>query len=50
MKKEEIKTIRWRDSRMYIIQESVDTDWEPCVITSVGFVLEEDKNKILPHT
>ena len=42
-----IKTIKWRDSRLYITQESVDSDWQPCIITSVGFVLEEDSDKIV---
>ena len=42
-----IKTIKWRDSKMYIYQEPTDTDWSVCEITSIGFVLEEDKEKIV---
>ena len=42
-----VKTIRWRDSRMYITQCGTDEDWDVCVITSVGFVLKETKKYIV---
>jgi len=42
-----VKTIKWRDSRMYIIQCAKDEDWEPCVITSVGFVIEDTKEHVV---
>jgi len=41
------KTIKWRDSRMYLAQEEIDSKWEVCVITSVGFVIEETKDHIV---
>jgi hypothetical protein len=43
----QIKRIKWRDSRMYITQCPKDEDWEVSEITSVGFVIYEDKNKIV---
>jgi hypothetical protein len=41
------KVIKWRDSTMHLTQESKDTDWSVCVIESVGFVIHEDKEKIV---
>ena len=41
-----IKKVKWRDSKLYITQVG-DEDFTPCIIESVGFVLEEDKNKIV---
>jgi hypothetical protein len=41
-----VKTIRWRDSRMYITQTDSDTKYEPCIIKSIGFVIEETKSHI----
>ncbi len=41
------KTIKWRDSRMFITQCERDDDFSVCEITSVGFVIEEDNDKIV---
>lgn len=41
------RVVKWRDSRMYIHQEHRDEPWEVCVITSVGFVIEETKEHIV---
>jgi hypothetical protein len=45
--KNKIRTIKWRDSRMYIQQEVNDGVWSVCEITSIGFVIHEDKDKIV---
>lgn len=42
-----MKEITWRDSRLHITQEVKDTDWNICVIKSVGYVVAEDKFKIV---
>jgi hypothetical protein len=42
-----LKTIKWRDSRMYITQCAIDDDFEVCVIISTGFVIKEDKKQIV---
>jgi len=39
------KRIKWRDSRMYITQCEMQ-DFEPEVITSIGFVIQENDNQI----
>lgn len=31
---------------MYIEQQAVDTGWEVKVLTSIGFVIQEDKKQI----
>ena len=41
------KIIKWRDSQMYITQCPKDEGWEIPKITSVGFVIYEDKEKIV---
>ena len=41
------KIVKWRDSRMYITQCERECDFDVCVITSVGFVIEEDEEKIV---
>ena len=41
------KTIKWRDSRMYINQCERDSEWEVCIITSVGYVIEDNKDFIV---
>jgi hypothetical protein len=41
------KVITWRDSTMHITQETRDTKWEVQIITSVGFVIYEDKKIIV---
>jgi len=46
MTKYKVKKIKWRDSRMYMVQEP-QQDFEVCVIESVGFVIQEDKTKIV---
>ena len=42
-----IKTIKWRDSKMFITQCGKDEEFTPCVITSVGFILKETKEEIV---
>lgn len=42
-----VKRIKWRDSQMYIHQEPKDEPFNICIIESVGFVLSEDKEKIV---
>lgn len=42
-----IQEVKWRDSRMYIHQERRDETWEVCVISSVGYVVEETKDYIV---
>lgn len=41
------KVIKWRDSTMHITQEPRNAEWELQIITSVGFVIHEDKEKIV---
>lgn len=41
-----IRKIKWRDSRMYIVQEPMQ-DFSVCVIESVGFVIKETKDIIV---
>lgn len=42
-----LRTIRWRDSRMYITQCDKNDDFDVCVIYSTGFVISEDKKKVV---
>ena len=42
-----VKTIRWRDSTLYLEQRPVGSKWEIEIITSVGFVIEETKDIIV---
>jgi hypothetical protein len=42
-----VKRVRWRDSRLMIHQEPPDADFSVCIIDSVGFVLHEDKDRIV---
>jgi hypothetical protein len=42
-----VRRIKWRDSRMYIAQHDRDLDYEVCVIESVGFVIEENKDYVV---
>lgn len=41
-----IQKIKWRDSRMYITQTDRDTDYQPCIIESIGYVVENTKDHI----
>ena len=41
------RTIKWRDSRMYITQVSKEHIEDVCIIESVGFLIEEDDTKIV---
>ena len=41
------KTIKWRDSRMYITQISKEEIEDVCIIESTGFLIEEDDTKIV---
>jgi len=42
-----LKQIKWRDSKMYITQQSKDDLFEVATICSVGYVVQEDKTKIV---
>ena len=43
-----IKQVKWRDSRVYLEQCPIDSDFEICEIKSVGYVIEEsDKHIVL---
>lgn len=39
--------VKWSDSRMYIIEETRDSDFDIATITSVGVLIHEDKEKII---
>ncbi len=41
-----IVQIHWRDSRMYITQQSKDDEFEVATIISCGYVIKEDKKSI----
>jgi len=41
------RIITWRDSNMFITQCDKDEEFEVAVISSVGFVIREDKTKIV---
>lgn len=43
-----IRRIRWRDSRLMILQDTQDSpEYTVAIIESVGFVIQEDKDKIV---
>jgi hypothetical protein len=42
-----VRRIRWRDSRMYIVQEAIDEDFAVAILDSVGFVIHEDREKVV---
>lgn len=44
---DKIKTIKWRDSNLYITQCARDDVYEVAVITSTGFLIEEDDEKVV---
>jgi hypothetical protein len=46
-KEEKPIVIKWRDSRMYINQLEDDHNFDICIITSCGFVVDEDDEKIV---
>lgn len=41
------KTIKWRDSNIYLTQCGRDDDFKTAIITSIGFVIQEDKKQIV---
>ena len=41
-----IRKVKWRDSQMYIQQEPMQ-DFQVSILESVGFVIQEDKTKIV---
>jgi len=41
------RTIKWRDSRIYITQVSKENIEDVCIIKSTGFLIEEDDNKVV---
>lgn len=42
-----LKQIRWRDSQMYLTQSNKEDTFEVSIICSVGYVVSEDKSKIV---
>lgn len=42
-----LKTVRWRDSSMYITQVSKEHNFEVETIISTGFLVKETKDKII---
>ena len=42
-----VRQIRWRDSNIYLTQQNEDSNFDVAIIKSVGYVVEEDKNKIV---
>jgi len=45
--KYKLKTVKWRDSNMYITQCDINEEFPVAEITSVWFVIQEDENKIV---
>lgn len=45
--KGKLKSIRWRDSRIYITQCSKEDNFGVEIIISTGFVVSEDKKQIV---
>ncbi len=45
--KPQTRIIKWRDSRKYLEQLPKDENFDVCVITSIGFIVSEDKQKIV---
>lgn len=41
------KTVKWRDSRIYITQIAKEDIEDVCIIESTGFLIEEDDTKIV---
>jgi hypothetical protein len=41
-----IKKVKWRDSRLHIQQEPPQ-EWSVCIIESVGYLIQEDKDKVV---
>ena len=41
-----IKKVKWRDSRIYIPQIP-EIDYDVSIVETVGFVIKEDKDKIV---
>lgn len=42
-----IVKIKWRDSQMYITQESQEINFDYAIIESVGFLIKKDKTKLV---
>jgi len=47
MKTFDLIEVSWMDSRMYLTQQSMSDEFEPCLIHSVGFELHNDKQKVV---
>lgn len=43
----ELRTVRWRDSKMYLTQYNKEDDFRVSVIYSTGFVISEDKKQLV---
>jgi len=42
-----LKSIRWRDSRIYMTQQDKEDKFDVSIICSVGYVVSEDKKQIV---
>jgi hypothetical protein len=42
-----IKRVKWRDSCVLRDQQTIDADFDVAIMESVGFVLQEDKKKLV---
>ena len=42
-----VKTVKWRDSNIYLTQCGRDDDFKTAIITSIGYVVGEDKHQIV---
>lgn len=45
--KGKLKQVRWRDSQMYLTQTNKEYNFDIATICSVGYVVSEDKHKIV---
>ena len=44
---EKLRIVEWRDSQIYATQGERDDDYQIATITSVGFLISEDEEKIV---
>lgn len=43
----EIKRVKWRDSCVLRDQQTIDADFDVAIMESVGFLIQEDKKKLV---